>query len=179
MQRALIAIALLSAAARAAAAQPDSFIDHARVRHVEPEYESVQVPRQECGSQWVTEPPAANNRHYGGVIIGGVAGAVLGNQVGKGRGREAATAAGAVIGALAGDRIANGSRWQADEPSAREVTRCHTVVDVENRITGYRVEYEYNGRHYTTFMRDEPGHTMPVKVTVAPAERQFQRHSRR
>ncbi len=40
-----------------------------------------------------------------GTIIGGVAGAVVGNRFGKGSGRTAATALGAVIGATAGRNV--------------------------------------------------------------------------
>ena len=40
-----------------------------------------------------------------GMIAGGVAGAVLGNQVGSGRGRDVATVAGAAGGAYAGHKI--------------------------------------------------------------------------
>ena len=40
-----------------------------------------------------------------GVIAGGVAGALLGNQVGSGHGRELATVAGAAGGAYAGNKI--------------------------------------------------------------------------
>ena len=101
-------IATLSVLAAAAlGAQAQAFVDQARVRSVEPQYETVQVPRQECRSEWVSEAPAAQGPNYAGVAIGAVAGGVLGNQVGKGHGREAATAAGAVVGALAGNHIAN------------------------------------------------------------------------
>ena len=40
-----------------------------------------------------------------GIIAGGVAGALLGHQVGRGRGRDVATVAGAAGGAYAGNRI--------------------------------------------------------------------------
>ena len=40
-----------------------------------------------------------------GTVLGGVAGAVVGNQFGKGSGRTAATALGAIIGATAGRNI--------------------------------------------------------------------------
>ena len=83
----------------AAGAQAQTFNDTARVRNVAPQYENVSVPRNECTNQWVTEQqPAVSSRNYGGLALGGVAGALLGNQVGKGRGREAATAVGAVVG---------------------------------------------------------------------------------
>jgi len=168
-------LALLSVLATGAIAvhaqQPQGFIDRARVQQVEPQYETVQVPRNECSSQWVTEarPVAGGGGGYGGAIIGGVAGGLLGNQVGKGHGREAATAAGAVIGAIAGDRIANQGGPQYEQ-AQREVRSCRTVHDVQQRLVGYRVTYEYQGHQYTTVMRDQPGRSVPVRVSVTPLE---------
>jgi uncharacterized protein YcfJ len=96
----------------AAGVQAQTFNDTARVRNVEPRYENISVPRNECTSQWVTEQqPVAASRNYGGLAVGGVAGALLGNQVGKGRGRDAATALGAVVGALAAEHFANQNNW--------------------------------------------------------------------
>ncbi|HYE41693.1 MAG TPA: glycine zipper 2TM domain-containing protein [Ramlibacter sp.] len=167
---ALPALALVAAAA--AHAQPQDFVDRARVQRVDPQYQTVQVPRDECTSQWVTEPapaPAVGAGGYGGVIIGGVAGGLIGNQVGKGHGREAATAAGAVIGAIAGDRIAN--RGVQPQPQAqREVRSCRTVYEQQSQLTGYLVTYEYRGHQYSTVMREQPGATLPVRVSVVPLE---------
>jgi uncharacterized protein YcfJ len=162
---------LALAVAGSFAAQAQGFVDRARVQRVEPQYESVQVPRQECTTQIVNEaqPVAGGGGGYGGAIVGGVAGGLLGNQVGKGHGREAATAAGAVIGAIAGDRIAN-SQPQAYVNQPREVRSCRTVNDVQQRLTGYRVTYEYHGQEYTTVTRDQPGRTLPVRVSVTPLE---------
>ena len=154
----------------AAAVQAQSFVDRARVQSVEPQYESVQVPRQECTSQIVNEPQrVSGGPNYGGVIIGGVTGGLLGNQIGKGHGKEAATAAGAVIGAIAGDRIAGAQQPQyVQQP--REVRSCHTVHDVQQRLTGYRVTYEYRGQEYSTVTREQPGRFLPVRVSVTPVE---------
>jgi uncharacterized protein YcfJ len=147
----------------------ETFFDNARVRSVDPQYESVTIPRNECTSQWVTEARRIGGAHnYGGVVIGGVAGALLGNQVGKGHGREAATAVGAVVGAFAGDRIANRDRIEQYEETPREVTSCRTVNDVQTRIAGYRVGYEYRGQRYTTMMRENPGPNLQVRVSVDP-----------
>ena len=160
----------------AAGAQAQTFNDTARVRNVNPQYENVSVPRNECTSQWVTEQqPVAASRNYGGLAVGGVAGAVLGNQVGKGHGREAATALGAVVGALAGEHFANQNGWgggyqQASQPQQRQVQNCRTVNDVQSRLTGYQVEYEYRGQVYSTVTREKPGRTLPVRVSVAPVE---------
>jgi uncharacterized protein YcfJ len=167
-------IALLATAGATAHAQGQSFVDRARVQNVEPQYETVQVPREECGSQWVTDqravPVQQGGTSVGGVLIGGVAGAIVGNQVGKGHGREAATAAGAVVGALAGNSIAQRG-GTAPAPTAyeqREVRSCRTVMDTQQRASGYRVTYVYNGNQYTTVTREHPGNTLPVRVSVTP-----------
>ena len=159
----------------AAGAQAQTFNDTARVRTVNPQYENVSVPRNECTSQWVTEQqPVAASRNYGGLALGGVAGALLGNQVGRGHGREAATAVGAVVGALAAEHFANqnnlGGYQQVSQPLQRQVQNCRTVNDTQSRLTGYQVEYEYRGQIYTAVTRENPGRTLPVRVSVAPVE---------
>ncbi|HWI82297.1 glycine zipper 2TM domain-containing protein [Ramlibacter sp.] len=164
-----IALVLIAAAAGAHA---ETFVDSARVRNVEPQYERVTVPRNECNSQWVSEVRRTDDGpQYGGAIVGGVAGALLGNQVGRGHGREAATALGAVVGAFAGDRVANGNRPAPYEEVPREVTTCRTVNEVQSRIAGYRVGYEYRGQYYTTFMHEQPGPNLQVRVSVDPVVR--------
>jgi uncharacterized protein YcfJ len=149
----------------------ETYVDSARVRSVDPQYESLTVPRQECTSQWVNEPRRVERRDYGGAVIGGVAGALLGNQVGRGHGREAATAVGAVVGAFAGDRMANRDQWNQYEEVPREVTTCRTVNDVQSRIVGYQVNYEYRGQQFSRLMRENPGPYLQVRVTVDPVGR--------
>ncbi len=150
----------------------ETFIDNARVRSVAPQYESVAVPREECASHWVNEVRrTGGGQDYGGAVIGGVAGALLGNQVGGGHGREAATAVGAVVGAFTGDRLANGDRRDSYEEVPRQVTSCRTVSDVQTRINGYRVSYEYRGQSYSTLMRENPGPNLQLRVSVTPIER--------
>lgn len=165
-------------------AQAESYTDNARVRNAEPQYENIQVPRQECRSQWVEERQSRyddqpQDRRYGGAIVGGLAGGALGHQVGGGRGKDAATVLGVVLGAMAGDRIDNrDQRYQYDdgrqakyERAQREVNRCRTVYDTQSRITGYRVAYEYRGQQYSTMTRNDPGERLAVRVTVEPIER--------
>jgi uncharacterized protein YcfJ len=150
----------------------ETFIDNARVQGVDPQYESVSVPRDECSSHWVNETRRiGGGPQYGGAVVGGVAGALLGNQVGRGHGREAATALGAVVGAFTGDRIANRDQGDQYEEVPREVTSCRTVSDVQTRVTGYRVNYEYRGQHYTTLMHENPGPSLQVRVSVDPVGR--------
>ena len=175
-------IALLTALAAAAAgaiAQPQGFIDNARVRSVEPQYESVQVPREECSSQWVNEArPVQSGNSLPGIAIGAVVGGVLGNQVGKGHGKEAATAAGAVAGAVVGNSVATNGQQPQYVQGQREVRNCRQVVEQQNRLTGYRVSYEYHGQQYVTMMRDNPGPNLQVRVSVEPVEREYHRQRR-
>ncbi|APW37042.1 hypothetical protein RD110_07385 [Rhodoferax koreense] len=60
-----------------------------------------------------------------GAIIGGVAGAIIGHQIGGGFGRDAATAVGAVGGAVAGNSIEKNSA----APNVREVYRVSIQLD--------------------------------------------------
>jgi len=149
----------------------ETYFDNARVRSVDPQYETVSVPREQCSSQWINETRRTGRRDYGGAVLGGVAGALLGNQVGRGHGREAATAVGAVVGAFAADRMANRDRWDQYEEVPREVTTCRTVNEVQTRIVGYQVNYEYRGQQYATLMHDNPGPFVQVRVSVEPVGR--------
>lgn len=163
---------LLAIATATFGVQAHTYADNARVLGSEPQYENVSVPRQECRSDWVTEARPADGRNYGGAVVGGLAGGLLGNRIGRGHGREAATAVGAVLGALTGDNIANRDRWeQPNAPVSREVTSCRTVSDVQSRIVGYRVDYEYRGQRFSTLMQDQPGAFVPVRVSVEPVGR--------
>ena len=170
MNRFILLVPVLATAALTAHADnyTDSYVDTARVRSVQPQY--VTVPRQQCTSQWISETHRVESRHgYGGALVGGVAGAVLGNQVGKGHGREAATALGAVVGAFAGDRVAHGGhRGERYEQVPRQVQSCQTVNELQQRLTGYQVQYDYRGQSFTALMPQDPGPRIQVRVSVAP-----------
>lgn len=169
-------VIVLACTAGAFAAQAQTFIDNARVRGVEPQYENISVPREECRAEWVTEPVQAGGgrTNYNGAVLGALAGGVLGNQLGRGgHGREAATMVGVVVGALAGDRIADNRRYGYEpvQQVSHQVQRCQTVNEVQSRITGYRVAYDYQGQTYSTVMRDNPGPSLQVRVSVDPVTR--------
>lgn len=130
MNRLAIASVLALSAAAATAVHAASFVDTARVRSVEPQYETVAVPRTECRSRWIQE-----GRHFGD----------------RGYGYRA---------------IDGGRHDRRDE--AQEIRRCWTVNDVQPRLTGYRVGYDYRGQSYTTVMRHNPGPVLQVRVSVEP-----------
>jgi uncharacterized protein YcfJ len=182
--RALIVLTGLTATTVALAAPPpwsnsrhnrDDGYDYARVVHVEPIIREIrtETPRRECWDETrvvESEPHISDPAVGGRTLLGGIIGGVIGHQFGSGRGNDAATIAGAVIGSGVGYDSAR--RRVGTTTEERVVQRCATRYerDVEERIDGYRVTYEYNGREFTTRMPYDPGKTMRVRVAVAPAE---------
>ncbi|HEY1075161.1 MAG TPA: glycine zipper 2TM domain-containing protein [Fontimonas sp.] len=71
--------------------------------------------------QVVTEKKWGTNSVVG-TVLGGAAGAVIGHQIGSGRGNDAATAVGAVGGAVAGNKIAR-SKYPDHEVTTRQNCR--------------------------------------------------------
>lgn len=182
---ALIALTGLTVASAAFATPPyyshsrqvrayNSGYDYAPVTHVEPIVRQVRVetPRRECYDdvRTVETRPHISDPEVGGrTLLGGIIGGVIGHQFGSGRGRDAATIAGAAIGANVGYDSARRNYSNVEE---RVVQRCAVryETEYEERIDGYRVTYEYNGRSYTTRLPYDPGERMRVRVAVAPAE---------
>jgi len=147
---------------------------YARVVDVDPIVRQVRVetPRRECWdeSRYVESRPHISDPEVGGrTLLGAAIGGVIGHQFGSGRGRDAATVAGALIGASVGyDSAAKRSSHVHEEV----VQRCDVRYEhrYEERIEGYRVTYEYDGRHYTTQLPYDPGDRVRVRVAVALAE---------
>lgn len=144
-----------------------SFVDYARIREVTTEYDRVSQPRQVCTDEIVRESVTRNDNSLGGAAVGAVAGGLLGNQVGSGNGRTAATALGVIGGAMVGDNVGrNGSPVQVQE---RRVQHCR---DVDNRNTvpvGYRVTYEYKGQVNSFVTRERPvGTRLKINLQATP-----------
>ncbi|RYF35853.1 MAG: glycine zipper 2TM domain-containing protein, partial [Comamonadaceae bacterium] len=118
--------------------------DSGRVISSTPIVQQVAVPRQVCSQQpMVVQGPRSTSG--AGSIIGAIAGGLLGNTIGHGGGRAAATALGVMGGALVGNSVeANGS-----PAYAQNVQQCTTQTTYENRTVAYNVTYEYAGRQYT------------------------------
>lgn len=92
-----------------------------------------------------------------GAVAGGVLGAVVGNQIGKGNGRTAATVLGAVGGGYVGHQVEQRSRTRTvyqvairmDDGSLRRFTRAQppavgTPVALQGK--GYRIDHERDSR---------------------------------
>ncbi len=148
----------------------DNYEDRARVISVAPQFERVNTPRQECRTEYVRESYyEAPQRSLGGAMIGGVTGGLLGSTIGRGNGRVAAAAVGAGVGAIVGDRVDNDRGYSnrgRERVETRPVERCVTVDNWQNIPAGYLVNYEYNGRQYSTVTDRDPGRFIPVNVSV-------------
>jgi uncharacterized protein YcfJ len=147
------------------------YADSARVLSVTPQTERVNVPRQECHTEYQQQSNSNANQHsIMGAVIGGVAGGLLGNTIGRGNGRVAAAAVGAGVGAIAGDRIASSTNNRLTTRTV-PVETCYQVDNWQNVNAGYLVTYAYNGRTYSTVTGVDPGDYIDVHVTVAPSSR--------
>jgi len=126
----------------------------ANIVNVSPVYSDRIQDQQVCETVQVVQaqPASAVNP---GTVIGGIAGALLGGQVGGGNGRVAMSALGAVTGALTGDRLAQ----RGSQP--QQV--CRYVQRVDSQISGYRVTYEYEGDTYQSVMSYDPSRGGAVK----------------
>ncbi|CAN5305106.1 hypothetical protein BH24PSE2_BH24PSE2_10440 [soil metagenome] len=158
--------------------QFDGEYDYARVLHVEPvvRYVRVQTPRQRCYDH--VEYYADDHRRRprgtaGASIAGGLIGGLIGRQFGSGDGRDAATLVGTLVGSSIGhDRAHRSARYGRSRARGYPVERCEVIYETheEERIDGYRVTYEYEGREYTTHTQRHPGKEIRVRVAVTPVE---------
>ena len=173
-------IVLLSLISTAYADRYDSEYTYAPVVDVQPIYSTYQIPEEHR----VCENRPNRTRHYnsnrrhsnaGGAILGGIIGGLVGNHFGDGRGRDAATAAGIIAGAAIGsnarpvgyyDNRRHGRRYN------RHQRRCYTETEYrqEQRISGYDVSYDYDGKIHHTRLQNHPGDRVRIRVNVQVAE---------
>jgi uncharacterized protein YcfJ len=141
----------------------------AQVVSVQPHYVLKSVPYRSCRQVPRTAYVQQQSSMPGaGTLLGGAAGGLLGNQVGEGRGRTAATIGGAVLGAVVGNQVQD----NMNQPEARTVyvTVCNTRYTQKSVQSGYDVTYLYNGQQGATTMQNPPivGSTVPL-MSLTPA----------
>lgn len=150
--------------------------DYAEVVRVDPIIQMVERPQYqtECWDEPVTyrEPPRYSRQRgpRTPAILGGIVGGVIGNQFGHGSGRDAATAAGAMLG-YSVTRDTQGGYYEGGREYTRYERRCAPRSDYrrdEQQITGYEVTYRYQGRIYHTVTDYPPGPRLRVQVDVNP-----------
>jgi len=139
---------------------------YARVISVTPVREAASAPQQVCHDEVVTtHKPVQDTHQIAGTAIGAVAGGLLGNQIGGGKGRTLATVAGAVGGGYAGHEIQKNHQENATQQTTQR--RCNTVQGNNGeRVMAYDVTYEYNGVTRTVRMDHDPGDRLQVQEGV-------------
>ncbi|AJE14610.1 glycine zipper 2TM domain-containing protein [Stutzerimonas balearica] len=134
----------------------------AEVLAVEPIKETVRTPREVCRDVTVTrQKPVQDQHRIAGTAVGAVVGGLLGNQIGGGTGKKIATVAGAVGGGYAGNQVQE--RMQRNSTYTTTETRCDTVMDSHDKVVGYNVRYDLDGKVGQVRMDREPGAQIPVK----------------
>ncbi|HZQ63536.1 MAG TPA: glycine zipper 2TM domain-containing protein, partial [Casimicrobiaceae bacterium] len=117
--------------------------------------------QQRC---WVDrEQVVRSEPNVPGAIIGGVIGGVLGHQIGGGRGKDVATALGAVGGAAVGANAGGGG----SQVVTQDVQRCRTVQGPV-RPDYWDVAYVFRGREHHVQMSSPPGATITVNRDGEP-----------
>lgn len=136
--------------------------EFAEVLNVEPVTETIKTPREVCKEVTVTrQKPVQDQHRIAGTAVGAVVGGLLGNQVGGGTGKKIATVAGAVGGGYAGNQVQE--RMQANDTYTTTETRCNTVTDTHDKVVGYEVKYDLDGKVGTVRMDRDPGNRIPVQ----------------
>lgn len=154
------ALPVLAAAAIGMFALTARADEWARVVSSTPIVQPVTVQRQVCVPQQVVTRPAPSGL---GAVMGAIAGGAIGNAIGGGAGRDIATGAGLIGGAILGNQIEGSGAAQT-----QTVQQCSLQNVMENRVTGYTVTWDYAGRQYVTQMAYDPGAW--VRVQVVPVE---------
>jgi uncharacterized protein YcfJ len=182
--RVFAAAAGLALASGASLADPSSYasggrnygdFDVAQVVRVEPVRRQVRVsePVRECWeeSQPISNGPFSSN-HIGATLVGGAIGTVVGNQIGRGRGKDVARVAGAILGGAIGHSVSVDRARQQGVETVHRYERCdvHYRDSYVERVEGYDATYEYAGREYATRMPYDPGERIRVRVDVSPVE---------
>jgi uncharacterized protein YcfJ len=167
---AVVGFGMVLASQAALAGSRHAYHDSARVLKVKPIYETVRVnrPRRKCWDEPVYH--RGHSRSAVPTITGAVIGGVIGNQFGKGGGRDALTIAGTLLGGAIGHDIGERRAGPGYETMER---RCRTVDRFSERdeVVGYRVKYRYNGKNHWTRSDRHPGKYIRVKVKVRPEGR--------
>lgn len=153
--------------------QAGIYYAYGTVTDVQPIMRTVQVttPREVCWDEPVRQTHYGPGRHgsFTSTVVGGIIGGVVGNQFGGGRGQDAMTVAGALLGASIG-RDAAYRRQAYTQTSYVNERRCEVeeVVHEEQRLEGYQVAYRFNGRNYMTRSANDPGNRIRLRVQVNP-----------
>ncbi|MEO8384422.1 MAG: beta/gamma crystallin-related protein [Betaproteobacteria bacterium] len=122
-------------------------------------------PEQRC---WVEREQVVRDDSSANVpaaIAGAIIGGILGHQVGGGRGKDFATAGGAIAGAAVGANIDRDSNGQP--VATQDIRRCASVSGPV-RADYWDVTYEFQRQEYRVQLTSPPGATITVNEQGEP-----------
>lgn len=125
-------------------------------------------PGQRCWIEREAVAPQRQQPNVGGAIVGGVIGGILGHQIGGGRGKDIATAGGAVAGAYIGSNVGR-DRYGNPVAPTRDVQRCSNTA-VSSEPAYWDVSYEFRGVIHHVQMSSPPGRSITVNDNGEPRE---------
>ena len=124
---------------------------------------AVTGPHQVCTNETVTEQRKPNDQHQvAGTVIGAIAGGVIGNQFGGGRGKTLATVGGAVGGGVVGKEVQK--NHQSRDTVTHVVKRCHMVDQPAGAAPLYDVVYAYQGENIRVRLDHDPGDRLALPI---------------
>jgi len=124
--------------------------------------ETVVTPREKCEDVQVQRQAAVKDENrIAGTAVGALAGGLLGNTIGGGKGKTIATVAGVAAGGYAGNQVQK--NMQEKDVVTNTEHRCKTVNERSQKVVGYTVTYRLDGKEGETRMSFKPGPRLPVK----------------
>jgi uncharacterized protein YcfJ len=142
--------------------------EYATITKVQPNYQNVSVPQHRTDCR-IVEVPIYGGRSQastGDTIVGAIIGGAIGNQVGGGSGKDAATVLGAIIGA----DVANKKGGQERIIGYRQEQVCNNVTfyETQEQLKNYTITYEWNGMQGRTvsYNNYRVGDRIPVTVSI-------------
>ena len=162
-----ILLATVAVLVFATAAQAQT--EYAQITQVQPNYHTVyqNIPTTSCQNVEVpiygrTQGQASTGDTLFGALIGGA----LGNQVGGGKGKDAMT----VLGAIVGADIANKKAGQQQIIGYRQEQSCNNITfyEIQESLKDYTITYTWNGitGRTVTYNNYRVGDRLPVNVSI-------------
>ncbi len=166
-------ITILTLATIALQANSFTITQKARVTSHEPTYRTItnRVPYEECWDESVPVRKYSNSNRGDypiGTIIGGIAGGVIGHQVGGGRGKDLATVGGAIIGSIVGHNMSKRDYEDNSYTTYETKRRCVTKYKEyeEEKFIGYKNIAYFKGRKIIK-ISDRKLRYIPITIKVS------------
>ena len=120
---------------------------------------------------------ASAQESYGGSVVGGIAGALLGSRIGGGNGKIAATAAGGILGAIVGGNVERNNAYRAGYTTSQQqyLIPSPQVTQYQSGYQAYdtsQYSSQYQPRHESQYQSQYGATTYIQPADVEPVYEQ-------